>query len=380
MTNKILITGGAGFIGSHLTDALMENSNCEVTVFDCLDEQVHGKTDNPPGYLNKKVKFIQGSVNDYEKFEEIVRETDIIFHLAAKVGVGQSMYQIRRYIDNNILGMANLLNILVNSEHSVKKVVVASSNTVYGEGKASCAKCGIVFPKLRIINQIKNKDWKLQCPKCGSSLNSLLTDEKTLCNPSSIYALSKRVQEEMSLMIGKTYGIDIAILRLFLVYGPRQALSNPYTGVFAIFCTRLLNGKPPIVFEDGLQSRDFVNVKDVCQALLLAMESPVANGEIFNVGTGIPLTIKKVAEIFTEKINPKLKPIYNQQYRVGDIRHCVADISKIKKKLGYEPKISFDQGIEEYINWINKQENKIQDKTEEALAELIEKGLLKDSK
>lgn len=377
MSKKILITGGAGFIGSHLADFLVESSNSEITVLDCLDQQVHGKIDKPPDYLNKNVKFVRGTVNNYKEFEKVVKDNDTIFHLAAKVGVGQSMYQITDYVDTNILGTANLLNILVNSEHNVKKVVISSSNTVYGEGKASCAKCGIVIPKLRVTNQLKNKSWKLQCPKCGSRLKSLLTDEKTLCNPSSIYALSKRAQEEMGLMINKTYGIDLTVLRFFLVYGPRQALSNPYTGVFAIFCTRLLNGKSPIVFEDGLQSRDFVSVKDVCQALLLAMESPAANGEIFNVGTGISLTIKEVAEKFTEKINPKLKPIYNQQYRVGDIRHCVADISKIKEKLGYEPKISFDQGIEEYINWINKQENKIQDKTEEALEKLIEKGLLK---
>lgn len=377
MSKKILITGGAGFIGSHLADFLIESSDHEVTVLDCLDEQVHGKIDSPPDYLNKNVKFIKGSVNDQEIFEEVVKENDIIYHLAAKVGVGQSMYQVRDYIDNNILGMGNLLNILVNSEHSVKKIIIASSNTVYGEGKASCAKCGVVFPKLRNIKQMKNNNWNLQCPKCGNRLKTLLTDENARCNPSSIYALSKRVQEEMGLMICKTYGIDIAILRFFLVYGPRQALSNPYTGVFAIFCTRLLNGKPPVIFEDGLQSRDFVNVKDICQALILTMKSPVANGEIFNVGTGIPLTIKEVAEKFVEKINPKLKPIYNQQYRVGDIRHCVADISKIKNKLGYDPKISFDKGIEEYINWIQKKEHKFQDKTEEALAELKEKGLLK---
>jgi dTDP-L-rhamnose 4-epimerase len=377
MTNKILITGGAGFIGSHLADTLVENSNCDVTIFDCLDEQVHGRTNNPPDYLNNKVRFIQGSVNDYEKFEETVRETDKIFHLAAKVGIGQSMYEIRRYIDSNVLGMANLLNILVNSEHNIKKVVIASSNTVYGEGKASCAKCGIVFPKLRTNSQLKNKDWKLYCPKCGSKLKSLLTDEKIPCNPNSIYALSKRVQEEMSLMIGQTYGIDIAILRFFLVYGPRQALSNPYTGVFAIFSSRLLNNKPPLVFEDGLQSRDFVNVKDVCQASILAMESQSANGEIFNVGTGIPLTIKQVAETFTEKINPNLKPIYNQQYRVGDIRDSVANISKIKSKLGFKPKISFNQGIEDYISWLKNRESKIQDKTDKALAELKQKNLLK---
>jgi len=306
-----------------------------------------------------------------------VKQNDVIFHLAAKVGVGQSMYQISDYVENNILGIANLFNILVNSDHNVKKVVIASSNTVYGEGKSSCAKCGIVIPKLRNINQLKNKDWELNCPICGDKLESFLTDEKTRYNPSSIYALSKQVQEEMSVMIGKTFGIDIAILRFFLVYGTRQALSNPYTGVFAIFCSRLLNGKHPIVFEDGLQSRDFVNVKDVCQALLLAMKSNAANGEIFNVGSGIPLNIKSIAEIMTEEINPKLKPIYNQQYRVGDIRHSVADISKITSKLGYIPKISFNQGIEEYINWIKTQENKIEDKTESALLELKEKGLLK---
>jgi dTDP-L-rhamnose 4-epimerase len=377
MSKKILITGGAGFIGSHLADFLIEDSNHEISVFDCLDEQVHGEIDEPPSYLNKSLKFIQGSVTNHEKFEEVVKENDIIFHLAAKVGVGQSMYQVKEYVNNNILGMANLLNSLVNSEHNVKKIVIASSNTVYGEGKASCAKCGIVFPKLRTLDQIRNNEWELKCPKCGNSLKSLLIDENSPCNPSSIYALSKKVQEEMSLMICRTYGINLSILRFFLVYGPRQALSNPYTGVFSIFSSRLLNGKPPIVFEDGYQSRDFVNVKDVCQALLLVMNSPASNGEVFNVGTGIPLTIKKVAEYFSERFDPKLKPIYNQQYRVGDIRHCVADISKIKNKLGYNPKVSFEQGIEEYINWVKREEVTKQDKTEEALTELKEKGLLK---
>ncbi|MHA2183167.1 MAG: GDP-mannose 4,6-dehydratase [Promethearchaeota archaeon] len=377
MPKKILITGGAGFIGSTLADFLIESSNYEVTVLDCLDQQVHGKLKNAPDYLNKKVRFIKDSVIDYEKFEDLVIENDVIFHLAAKVGVGQSMYQITKYIDNNVLGTANLLDILANSEHNVKKVVIASSNTVYGEGKASCVKCGVVMPNLRTNTQLKNKDWEIKCPKCKSNLNSILIDENTTCNPSSIYALSKRIQEEMSLMICKTYGIDITVLRFFLVYGTRQALSNPYTGVLANFCTRLLNRKNPIVFEDGLQSRDFVNVEDVCQGLLLAMKSNAANGEIFNVGSGIPLTIKKIAEILAEKINPKLKPIYTQQYRVGDIRHSVADISKIRSKLGYEPKVSFNQGIEEYINWINSQENKIDDKTEEALFDLREKGLLK---
>ena len=377
MAKKILITGGAGFIGSHLVDFLIENTDYVVTVYDQLEEQVHGKNDNLPDYLNKEARFIRGSVTNYEKFEEVVKSNDIIFHLAARVGVGQSMYQISNYIDNNINGMANLLNILVNSEHNIRNVIIASSNTVYGEGKALCPKCGPVFPKLRLPSQLKNKDWELNCPDCGDKVKPALTDENTSYDPSSIYALSKKVQEEMSLMIGDVFGINIAILSFFLVYGPRQALSNPYTGVCSIFSSRLLNGNHPIVFEDGLQSRDFVNVSDVCQASLLALNNQAANGKIFNVGTGIPITIREVAEIITEKINPTLKPIYNQQYRVGDVRHCVADISKIKSTLGYDPKVSFKQGIEEYVNWIESQGNISIDKTESAFKELKEKNLLK---
>ena len=194
MAKEILITGGAGFIGSHLVDFLIENSNYVVTVYDQLEEQVHGKDNNPPKYLNKESRFIKGSVTDYEKFEEVVKSSDIILHLAAKVGVGQSMYQISNYIDNNINGMANLLDILVNSEHNVKKVVVASSNTVYGEGKAFCPKCRTVYPNLRQSNQLQNKDWDLDCPECGNKVKPALTDENTPYDPSSIYALSKKVQ------------------------------------------------------------------------------------------------------------------------------------------------------------------------------------------
>ena len=377
MTKRILITGGAGFIGSNLTNFLINKFNHDVVVYDNLDHQVHGENHNLPISLNNKAQFIEGSVNNYEKFEEVVKASDMICHLAAKVGVSQSMYQINEYVNHNILGMANLLNILVNSENSVKKVIIASSNTVYGEGKSQCEKCGAFFPNLRPATQLKETAWEIKCPQCNTKAKHLLTDETAPYNSSSIYALSKQVQEEMALMIGKTYGINITILRLFLVYGPGQSLNNPYTGVCSIFSTKLLNGKPPIIFEDGLQSRDFVNVVDVCQAFSLSMNSRVANNEIFNVGTGISTTIKEVAETLTKKINPKIKPEFTQQYRVGDIRHCIADISKIKTKLGYEPKIAFHQGIDDFINCIRTKQTTHQYNSDLALTELRKKDLLK---
>jgi dTDP-L-rhamnose 4-epimerase len=377
MSKNILITGGAGFIGSHLCDALINQKSHHITVFDILEEQVHGKVKKPPSYLNKNVEFIRGSVTDYKKLKEVIKEKEIIYHLAAMVGVGQSMYEIKNYVDNNILGTANLLDILINSEHNVKKLIIASSNTIYGEGKSKCDKCGIVFPKIRTLEQLKKKDWENKCPICDSKVETLLTDEDTPFNPSSIYALSKQSQEQMSLLIGNTYDINTTILRFFLVYGPRQSLSNPYTGVCAIFSSRLFNNLPPIVFEDGLQSRDFVNVQDICQALILAMEKPEACGEIFNVGSGMPITIKEVAEIISNKINPKLKPIYNDHFRVGDIRHCLADISKIKSKLGYKPMINFKEGIDELLQWIKPEVKRIPDNSQKALNELREKGLLK---
>ena len=377
MSKKILVTGGAGFIGSHLVDKLIQNKNHDIYVLDALEEQVHGNINEPPNYLNKNVEFIKGTVINYELLKNLVKECDVIFHLAAMVGVGQSFYQISKYVENNILGTANILDILANEDHAIQKLIIASSNTVYGEGKVICDNCGVIYPNLRTLEQLKNKKWEVICPKCGLRTKPTFTDEKAPFNSSSIYALSKQSQEEMGLLIGKSYGINTTILRFFLVYGPRQALSNPYTGVCAIFSSRLFNGKPPIVFEDGLQSRDFVNVADVCQALILAMDKEEAKDEIFNVGSGSPITIKEVAEIITEKINPKLKPIYNQQYRIGDIRHCLADISKIKKKLGYKPTIDFKDGIDELLEWIKPQVSMIDDRSSKAIEELREKNLLK---
>jgi dTDP-L-rhamnose 4-epimerase len=378
MKKRVLITGGAGFIGSHLVDKLLEHKSYEVSIFDNLEEQVHGKNKNPPSYINKEAEFFLGSVTDYNKFKDLVKEHEIIIHFASMVGVGQSMYQIKKYIDNNILGLANLLDILVNSEHNIEKVLIASSNTVYGESKSYCDKCGVVYPNLRDQNQLMEKKWELICPNCeANNAKPLLTDEDSKLNPSSIYAFSKLAQEKMSLMISKTYGINITVLRFFLVYGTRQSLSNPYTGICGIFINRVINGKPPIIFEDGHQTRDFVNVSDICQASILALDKNVSNGEIFNVGTGIPTSIKDVAEIITNKVNPDLKPIYTNEYRIGDIRHCVADISKIKTILGYSPTTDFKEGIEEVINWIKLGKSNVPLPSKKAIQELKEKGLLK---
>jgi len=374
---KVLVTGGAGFIGSHLVDQLINEKKYDVIVLDILEEQVHGKDKKAPDYLHKDAKFVLGSVTDYELLQKLVEDSDIIFHLAAMVGVGQSMYEIEKYVNHNIHGTANLLDILVNSNHHVKKLVVASSNTTYGEGKYECEQCGIIYPDLRPESQLIQKDWEVKCPNCGQDIKPLLTEESTPFNSSSIYAFSKQNQEQLSLLIGDTYDINTTVLRFFLVYGTRQSLSNPYTGVCAIFSSRLLNNQPPIVFEDGLQTRDFVNVKDICQALTLSMEKEEARGEVFNVGTGNSISIKEVAEILTEKINPSIELIYNQEYRVGDIRHCVADISKIKQKLGYKPTITFREGIDDLIEWIKKSGQSIQDTSQKALDELKQKGLIK---
>ena len=341
-----------------------------------LEEQVHGKIGKPPEYLNKNIKFIKGNIINYENLYSAVKDMEIIFHLAAAVGVGQSMYQIAKYIEYNTMGTANLLDILVNKEHNVKKLIVASSMSIYGEGKYKCELCGYMYPKFREIYDLREGFWEFKCKSCGKQLKPLPTDEKKPLDSTSIYAMSKKDQEQMSLLIGETYGIDTTALRLFNVYGSRQALSNPYTGVCAIFCSNLLCGNPPLIFEDGLQSRDFVNVKDICQSLYLSMEKPQAKGEIFNVGTGEPITIKTIAEILTQKINPEKKPIITNKYRPGDIRHCYSDITKIKQKLGYKPKISFENGIEELIQWVKSQVGKIEDKSRKALEELKRKGLI----
>jgi dTDP-L-rhamnose 4-epimerase len=297
---------------------------------------------------------------------------DVVFHEAAAVGVGQSMYEIERYVDANTRGTAVLLDILANEAHQVRKLVVASSMSIYGEGSYRCAEHGEVYPRLRAEEQLAARDWEMRCPACAQPVEAVSTKEDKPLHPTSIYAITKKDQEEMCLTVGRTYGIPTVALRYFNVYGPRQALSNPYTGVAAIFSGRLLNGKPPVIFEDGLQSRDLVYVSDIVQANLLAMDQDELNHGVLNVGTGRPLSVLDLAEALIDQMGSPQRPEIVREFRAGDIRHCYPDVSRITA-LGYTPQVRFEQGIGELVSWVRTQ--RAIDGFERAKAELAGRGL-----
>lgn len=368
---NILVTGGAGFIGSFLVDELV-NKNFNVRVFDNLEEQVHhGQI---PQYFNKSAELIKGDVRNYESLQQAIEDMDAIFHLAASVGVGQSNYQIKKYVDTNTGGTANLLDILVNSKHKVKKIITISSMTGYGEGNYLCEKCKVVRPALRDEKQLNKKDWHLYCPNCNQIIQPIPTNETALDFPNSIYGFSKKTQQDMAFLIGKLYHLPITALRGFNIYGPRQSLSNPYTGVTAIFISRLKNNQPVVVYEDGLQTRDFVSVHDVVNAFILALEKDQANYQLFNIGSGKGTTILKIAETLSKLLGKSNLIQVNQDFRKNDIRHCFADITKAKTLLGWKPKITLDKGLKELIEW--SEEENADDKFFLAQQELQQKGLI----
>lgn len=370
MHKKVLITGGAGFIGSHLADELLEKGYY-VRVLDNLSEQVHGKNCERPEYLNPDVELIIGDVRDAKKLKEALNGVDAVFHYAAMVGVGQSMYEIKEYTDVNNVGTAVLLETL--SKNPVEKLVVASSMSIYGEGLYKDAEGNIKAGTERSLQQLKSGDWEIYDSK-GNVLTPYPTPETKTPSLSSIYALSKYDQERMCLMIGKAYNIPTTALRFFNVFGTRQSLNNPYTGVLAIFASRLLNDNPVLIFEDGKQMRDFVHVSDIAQASRLALETPRANGEVFNVGSGNAYTINEIAAKLSEILNKEyIVPEIFGKYRVGDIRHCFSDIWKAKAILGYEPKVSLEQGLIELAEWLEGQT--AEDKVTEARNELTARGL-----
>lgn len=369
---NIIVTGGAGFIGSHLVDKLIE-SGYKVTILDNLTPQVHsGKI---PAYLNKKARFIKGDVTKKSDIKKALDSIDTIFHEASVVGVGQSMYDIEKYVYQNAQGTARLLDYLANNKHSVKRLLVASSMSAYGEGLYNCKKCGPIRPLLRTDEQMSQKKWELFCPDCKSMLTPIGTPETESFKCNSIYAVTKQSQEDMFMIFGKTYGIPTTALRYFNVYGPRQSLSNPYTGVAAIFLSRLKNNNPPVIYEDGLQTRDFISVYDIADANVTCLEDERSFGKVFNLGTNNPVAIKDIAQILAKLLGKNIKPEITEKFRSGDIRHCSADISFIENALGWSPKWSFEQGMRDLIEWGEKIEAK--DLFEEASKELRSKGLLK---
>src|SRR5579862_8373370 len=353
MSKRILITGGAGFVGSHLADALLRRGH-QVRVLDNLTPQVHHE--GWPSYLSKGLELVRGDMRNLDDVRRALSGVEAIFHLAAAVGVGQSMYEISHYMGSNTQGTANLLQAILDTKMKVAKLVVASSMSIYGEGKYFCSECGEVAPAPRATSQLKSKHWEMQCPVCRRVMQPIATDESKPLQCTSIYALSKKDQEEMTLLFGRAYGIPVVGLRYFNIYGTRQALSNPYTGVAAIFASRLLNRKAPVIFEDGQQMRDFVSVHDVVQANLLAMATSGADGKAINIGSGNPVTIREVGFELGRALGLQLPGEITGKYRAGDVRHCFADITAATQLLAYSPKVTLREGMEELAEWLESQQ------------------------
>jgi dTDP-L-rhamnose 4-epimerase len=370
MSKQILITGGAGFIGSHLADELL-GRGYRIRALDNLSPQVHGADAVLPDYLDPEVELVVGDVRDADTVRRALDGVDAVYHFAAMVGVGQSMYEIVNYTSVNNLGTSVLLEELV--KKPVERLVVASSMSLYGEGLYRAPDGSLIHGTERPLEQMKNRDWEMRNEK-GEILEPVPTPEWKQPSLSSVYALSKYDQERLCLMTGRAYNIPTVALRFFNVYGTRQALSNPYTGVLAIFGSRLLNGNAPVIYEDGNQMRDFISVKDIAQACRLALEVPEAAGEVINVGGGNTYSVRQVAEELMGVMGiTGLEPEINGEFRAGDTRHCYADISRARAILGYEPKISFKDGLTELASWLEGQV--AHDRVAEAHAELAARGL-----
>ncbi|MBI3650446.1 MAG: NAD-dependent epimerase/dehydratase family protein [Acidobacteria bacterium] len=368
---NILVTGGAGFIGSHLVDALIAEGH-KVRVLDALVSQVHQNA--RPQHLHAEAELIIGDVCDAAKLSQALDGIDVVYHQAAEVGVGQSMYEMQKYVRANTFGTSVLLEALVERRDRIRKIIVASSMSIYGEGAYRDGEA-IVYPQLRSTSQLLERRWELESVNTGLPLAPVGTTEDKPLFPTSVYAITKQDQEQLCLVVGRAYNLPTIALRYFNVYGTRQALSNPYTGVCAIFSSRLLNDQPPMIFEDGGQSRDFTHVSDIVQANVLALQAEAADYQAINVGTGRATSIKQVAHLLAEGLGKALEPEIVGKYREGDIRHCVADISRARKLLGYEPKISLEQGIPELLEWVRGQH--ATDKVATATAEMETRSLVR---
>jgi dTDP-L-rhamnose 4-epimerase len=346
---RVLVTGGAGFIGSHLVDRLL-GAGHEVRILDSLDPQVH---EGRPDYLDSAAELVEGDVRDRDAVASALKGVDRLVHLAAAVGVGQSMYEIERYTSVNAMGAAVVLEQALAVRDRLEKIVVASSMSIYGEGLYRCPVEQIeLAPEPRPESQLAEHRWELVCPNCGADLEPLPTPETKPLQPTSVYAVGKRDHEEMTLAVGRAYGIPATALRFFNVYGPRQALSNPYTGVAAIFSSRLLNGRAPVIFEDGQQSRDFVHVTDIAEAVRLALEPGAAELAAVNLGGGGRVTVLDVAATLSRALDVQVEPEIRQSFRAGDIRHCFSDPARARELLGWEARVAFEDGMTELSQWL----------------------------
>jgi dTDP-L-rhamnose 4-epimerase len=370
MRGQILITGGAGFIGSHLANELLDHGY-RVRVLDNLCTQVHGPGQKRPAYLNADVELQVGDVRDPAAVRKALREVDAVYHFVAAVGVGQSMYEIAEYTSVNNVGTAVLLEAVLKTP--IQRLIVASSMSIYGEGLYKDSRGQIVCGGTRTLQQIRAQDWELR-DAAGGELTPVATPESKQPALNSVYALSKYDQEQMCLMIGRAYNIPTVALRFFNIFGPYQALSNPYTGVLAIFASRLLNGRAPLINEDGLQKRDFVSVYDVARACRLALEVPEAAGEVFNIASGTIYTIRELGRRIARALGKNIEPEITGKYRAGDIRHCFADISRAKKVLGYKPRVTLEKGLADLAEWLEGQI--AYDRVAESRNELAARGLM----
>lgn len=376
---NILVTGGAGFIGSNVTLKLLKKGY-NVTVLDNLSKQIHGEDPEKtsPLYLSvrDKVNFIKGSVTSREDWLKALEGQDAVIHLAAETGTGQSMYEIEKYVGTNIGGTALLLDILTNTKNHVKRVLVAESRAIYGEGKYHCPKCGDVYPMDRRDENMAKGDFECKCPKCGGEVELVATTEDSAIHPSSVYGIAKQVQGQLVHLVCPTIGVEPVSFRYQNVYGPGQSLSNPYTGILSIFSTRIKNGNGINIFEDGKETRDFVYIDDVVDATILGLEVPEAKGHVFNVGTGIATDVLTVANTLCEKYGIQVPITVSGNYRLGDIRHNFADISLARRILKFEPKWSFSDGIAQFCKWVDLQEVQ-EDRYEASIEEMKSKGLYK---
>lgn len=375
LITNVLITGGAGFIGSNLALALIRKGYA-VTVLDNLSPQIHG--DHSPLYesIKEKVTFVLGDVRNKADWAKALRGQDAVIHLAAETGTGQSMYEVEKYVDVNVRGTAVLLDLLANSEHSVQQVIVASSRAIYGEGKYVCTDCGDVYPKERLDLHMSAGDFEVKCPVCNRSVDPRGTDENSRIHPSSVYGITKQNQEQMVLVCCKALNIPAVAFRYQNVYGPGQSLSNPYTGILSIFSTRIKNVNDIAVFEDGNETRDFVYIDDVVGATILGLESRSMDWEVYNVGSGHPVSVLTVAETLRSAYGSKVGIDVTGNYRLGDIRHNFADLSKVSSRLGFSPSVSFSEGIGRFANWVNEQRIEA-DNSDASLNEMRARNLYK---